>query len=52
MYRYIALLRGINVGGQKKIVMKDLKSLLTAAGFEAVDTYIQSGNIVLSSADI
>lgn len=44
--KYIALLRGINVGGNKKIKMVDLKDLLTANGFENIQTYIQSGNIL------
>lgn len=43
--KYIALLRGINVGGNKKIKMADLRDLLTANGFENVKTYIQSGNV-------
>jgi uncharacterized protein (DUF1697 family) len=47
--KYIALLRGINVSGQKKILMKDLTVLLEKNGFENVLTYIQSGNIVFDS---
>lgn len=46
---YIALLRGINVSGQKKILMKDLKALFESLGFTAVRTYIQSGNVVFCS---
>lgn len=49
MYRYIALLRGINVGGHKKILMADLKALFQSLGFIDVLTYIQSGNVVFSS---
>ena len=49
MNRYIALLRGINVGGHKKILMADLKKLFEDAGFTDVVTYIQSGNVVFSS---
>lgn len=49
MTTYIALLRGINVGGYKKIKMADLRNLLENEGFLAVQTYIQSGNIVFSS---
>ncbi len=48
MYRYIALLRGINVGGHKKILMSNLKSLFESLGFEEVTTYIQSGNVIFS----
>ncbi len=43
---YIALLRGINVSGQKKIKMADLRVLLDGIGFSEVGTYIQSGNVV------
>ena len=46
---YISLLRGINVGGQKKILMKDLKALYESLGFANVVTYIQSGNLLFSS---
>jgi uncharacterized protein (DUF1697 family) len=46
MTKYLILLRGINVGGHRKIVMKDLKTLLLRNDFTEVTTYIQSGNIV------
>ena len=46
MDTYIAMLRGINVSGQKKIKMADLVSHLNELNFEQVSTYIQSGNIV------
>ncbi|MBT8185633.1 MAG: DUF1697 domain-containing protein [Eudoraea sp.] len=49
MPNYIALLRGINVSGQKKILMKDLKLLLENLGFTDVVTYIQSGNVVFKT---
>jgi len=49
MPTHIALLRGINVSGQKKIKMADLKALLTDAGLEQVQTYLQSGNVVFQS---
>lgn len=45
--KYIALLRGINVGGHRKIKMQDLRKFLETAGFEQVQTYIQSGNLIL-----
>ncbi len=48
MQSHIALLRGINVSGQKKIKMADLKLLFEDLGFENVVTYIQSGNVVFS----
>lgn len=44
--KHIALLRGINVGGQKKIKMADLKALFVGLGHTDVVTYIQSGNVV------
>jgi uncharacterized protein (DUF1697 family) len=46
MPTYISILRGINVGGHKKIKMVDLKNLYESIGFTNVRTYIQSGNIV------
>jgi uncharacterized protein (DUF1697 family) len=46
---YIALLRGINVGGHNIIKMADLKQLLGTMGLNNVQTYIQSGNIVFES---
>ena len=45
----ILLLRGINIGPRKRIAMPELRSLLTDAGFKDVRTYVQSGNVVLSS---
>jgi len=44
----IALLRGINVGGQHKVAMADLRALFADAGGEDVTTYIQSGNVVFT----
>lgn len=49
MIKYIALLRGINVGGKNNISMKELKELLEENGFRDVVTYINSGNIIFSS---
>lgn len=49
MKEFIVFLRGINVGGHKKILMKDLKQLLEENQFLDVATYIQSGNIYLKS---
>lgn len=46
---YLALLRGINVGGKNKIPMADLKSCLEDLGFKNVQTYIQSGNVIFES---
>ncbi len=52
MNTYIGLLRGINVGGHKKIKMADLKKMLNDLNFSDVQTYIQSGNIVFKTADV
>ena len=49
MKTYIALLRGINVGGQNKIKMAELVKVLESMGLETVRTYIQSGNVVFQS---
>jgi uncharacterized protein (DUF1697 family) len=46
---YIALLRGINVGGKRKVLMADLKNLFSKMGFSNCITYIQSGNVVFES---
>ena len=46
---YLALLRGINVGGNSLVKMDVLKAALTTAGFESVRTYIQSGNVFFAS---
>jgi len=49
MPTYICFLRGINVSGQKKIKMAELKTTLEKMGLQAVVTYIQSGNILFRS---
>jgi uncharacterized protein (DUF1697 family) len=46
---YVAMLRGINVSGRKKIKMSDLHALFEGLGHTAVTTYIQSGNVVFTS---
>lgn len=51
MKTYIVLLKGINVGGHKKISMLELRELLLKMGFENVRTYIQSGNVILQSSE-
>jgi len=51
MNTYIALIRGINVGGKKIILMADLKKSFENAGFSNVSTYIQSGNVVFKSVE-
>lgn len=49
--QFLALLRGINVGGKNIIKMADLKVCFEAMGFSNVATYIQSGNVVFSSSE-
>lgn len=51
MREYLAILRGINVSGKNKILMKDLKMHFEKNGFENVITYIQSGNILFNLPD-
>lgn len=48
--RYVVLLRGINVGGRNRVLMKDLRAAFEAEGFGQVTTYIQSGNVLLSAS--
>ncbi|MGK0364832.1 MAG: hypothetical protein ACI85O_001892 [Saprospiraceae bacterium] len=48
MTKKIALLRGINVGGKRKVLMADLRQLLEGNGFTDVKTYIQSGNVIFT----
>ncbi|WP_438444882.1 DUF1697 domain-containing protein [Gorillibacterium sp. sgz5001074] len=48
---YIALLRGINVGGKNKIPMAELKSRLEGMGLERVQTYIASGNVLFETGE-
>ena len=47
--RYVALLRGINVGGRTLVKMADLKTCFETLGFEGVSTYIASGNVLFES---
>jgi uncharacterized protein (DUF1697 family) len=48
---FVALLRGINVSGQKLILMADLRARLSAAGYANVQTYIQSGNVYFEAPE-
>ena len=48
---YIALFRGINVGGKNSLPMKELAAILEELGCQNVKTYIQSGNVVFKSSD-
>ena len=51
MKRYIALLRGINVSGKNKVPMAELKKCFESLGVMEVKTYLNSGNVIFSSAD-
>ena len=47
--RYLALLRGINVGGRNPVAMAELRVAFEDAGYDSVSTYIQSGNVLFRS---
>ncbi|HEY4036330.1 MAG TPA: DUF1697 domain-containing protein [Ktedonobacteraceae bacterium] len=49
--KYVALLRAINVGGNNRIKMEQLRACFEVGGFEQVITYIQSGNVIFESED-
>ncbi|MPZ63418.1 MAG: DUF1697 domain-containing protein [Propionibacteriales bacterium] len=49
MTTYVALLRGINVGGHNKIGMADLRSMFDTLGYAGARTYLQSGNVVFDA---
>jgi uncharacterized protein (DUF1697 family) len=51
MASHVALLRGINVGGRNKVAMADLREVVATLGHTDVMTYIQSGNVVFTSAE-
>lgn len=51
MRTHVALLRGINVGGHNRVAMADLRDVVTSLGYTDVATYIQSGNVIFSSAE-
>ena len=49
--RYVALLRGINVGGKSLVRMADLRESVEELGYEDVSTFIASGNVLLETAE-
>jgi len=51
MKTWIVLLRGVNVSGKNKLPMADFRTALSAVGFSNVQSYIQSGNIIVQAAD-
>lgn len=48
--KYVAFLRGINVGGKNKIKMETLREVFSALGYKNVKTYINSGNVIFETA--
>jgi len=48
---FVSLLRGINVSGQKKIKMAALRDIYQSLGFSDVESYLQSGNVVFTTAE-
>ncbi|MES2087584.1 MAG: DUF1697 domain-containing protein [Patescibacteria group bacterium] len=51
MQKYVALLRGINVGGNSKVEMPRLRKVFEALGFKNVSTYINSGNVIFDGKE-
>lgn len=51
MNEYVILLRGVNVGGKSRVPMAELRDALSDHGYENVSTYINSGNVLLSSSE-
>lgn len=49
--RYVALLRGINVGGKRKVEMERLRNLFKSLGYTNIETYLNSGNVIFESND-
>lgn len=49
MTRFVALLRGVNVGGHRKVPMAELRDVCATLGFANVQTYVQSGNVVFDA---
>lgn len=49
MTRYVALLRGINLGSRRQVAMADLRDWLAGLGYRAVHTHLRSGNVVFDS---
>src|SRR5712691_6588800 len=52
MIKYVAFLRGINVGGKKLIKMEELRRVFDSLGFKNVSTYIQSGNVIFDATEV
>jgi uncharacterized protein (DUF1697 family) len=52
MIRYVSLLRGINVGGRRKVSMAQLREIYASLGFRGIQTYVQSGNVIFTDGAI
>ena len=48
---FISMLRGINVSGKNRIKMEELRELYESLGFQNVQTYVQSGNVIFESVE-
>ena len=51
MSTYISMLRGVNVSGKNRMKMEELRELYESLGFEKVQTYVQSGNVIFESTE-
>jgi len=51
MTRYACLMRAVNVSGARKIKMAELRDLCTSLGYGGVETYLQSGNVILNTKE-
>lgn len=51
MTRFVALLRGVNLGHNKRLTMADLRSMMESLGYTGVKTYLQSGNVTFTADD-
>ncbi len=49
--RYVALLRGVNVGGRTKVVMDDVRHIFAELGHTDIETYLQSGNVIFRCSE-
>lgn len=48
--QYIALLRGINAGGRRRVAMADVRTLMTGMGYTGISAYLHSGNAAFTAA--
>ena len=50
MATFVAMLRGINVGGRNRVAMPELRAVVESLGYSEVRTYVQSGNVIFSGS--